>query len=282
MEAAGAAVLTWRFAAVDPLPAAAWKGVFHSVSAFCNAGFALWSDSLVSFRADVGVNLAVMVLVVAGGIGFVSAVDLSHWVRSRLRRRRRRLAYHTRVVLVTTGGLLAAGFVLAAAFEWENTLAGEPVHVRLMGALFLSVTARTAGFNTVATGQLTNLALVTVSVLMVIGASPGSTGGGVKTTSFAIVWARVKSHVMNREHTEMLGRSVPREIAAKAMAVMMLYAWRPRSRCSSCRPRSSAPGRTRRPARTSSTRPSRWSARSAPWASPPVSPRGSPTGGASS
>jgi trk system potassium uptake protein TrkH len=125
---------------------------------------------------------------------------------------------------VTTGGLLAAGFVLAAAFEWENTLAGEPVHVRLMGALFLSVTARTAGFHTVMTGQLTNLALVTVSVLMVIGASPGSTGGGVKTTSFAIVWARVKSHVMNREHTEMLGRSVPREIAAKAMAVMMLYA----------------------------------------------------------
>jgi len=108
-------------------------------------------------------------------------------------------------------------------FEWNNTFATETFGAEFVQSFFLSVTARTAGFNTVETAHLTNMTLVIVIVLMIIGASPGSTGGGVKTTSLVVIWALVRSHLLNRPEAEVAGRRVPGELVAKALALVVLY-----------------------------------------------------------
>ena len=223
-EAIGALLLYLRFSADAPPGRALWLAVFHSVSAFCNAGFSLFSDSLVGYRSDTAVNLVVMALIITGGIGFVAAVDVVEWFRGRLRGDRRKLGFHTHVVLATSGVLLLFGCAVFLVFEWGNTIAHDSVPQGILESMFLSVTARTAGFNTVETGHLTNMTLLILMLLMMVGASPGSTGGGVKTTTFAIVWTRVRCHISNRVNTEMLGRTVARQITAKAMAMVLLYA----------------------------------------------------------
>ncbi|MFV1957926.1 MAG: TrkH family potassium uptake protein [Planctomycetota bacterium] len=222
-EALGALVLYLRFSQDAPAPTALWQAVFHAVSAFCNAGFSIFGDSLHAYRGDVVVNGTIVFLVIAGGIGFVAATDVTEWVRRRIRGDRRRLYFHTRVVLVTSGGLIAFGFVAFLVFEWANAWTGHSAGNEILESFFLSVTARTAGFNTVDTGHLTNMSLLVLLVLMVIGASPGSTGGGVKTSTMAIIWARVRSFILNRPNTELLGHTVPHRTTAKAMAILMIY-----------------------------------------------------------
>lgn len=223
-EAIGTILLYVRFSADEAPGRALWLASFHAISAFCNAGFSLFSDSLIAYRNDMFVNAVIMGLIVVGGIGFVAAVDVMQWIRDRFTGDRRKLGFHTHVVLVSSGLLIAIGCLVFLAFEWGNTIAHESLPRGLMESLFLSITARTAGFNTVDTGHLTNMTLLVLMLLMMIGASPGSTGGGVKTTSFAIIWARVRCHISNRTDTEMLGRTVAREITAKAMAIVLLYA----------------------------------------------------------
>ena len=222
-ESCGAAVLFLRFLADHEPGRALWLAVFTSVSAFCNAGFSLFSTSLTAYRHDLVVNGAVILLVVAGGIGFVAAVDIYEKVSSLFFGRRKKLSFHTRVVLIMTGILIASGFLLFLLFEQSNTFLPESLGGKLLESLFLSVTARTAGFNTVATGQLTNMTLVILMILMAIGASPGSTGGGVKTTSVAIVWAMIRSHLQNRPRPEVFGRSVPYNLVSKALALIIIY-----------------------------------------------------------
>jgi len=222
-ESLGAAILLWRFSATQTMPDAIWMAVFHSVSAFCNAGFSLFSDSLVGYSGDVVVNGVVMGLIFVGGIGFFVAADVGEWLRSRARGRRRLLSFHSHVALRTSLilTLVGAGFFLL--FELGNTLAGaSPLDMGLQ-PLFLSVTARTAGFNTVDTGALTNMSMLALMLLMFVGASPGSTGGGVKTTSMAIVWARVWSYMRNRRDAELLGHRIPHATVSKAMALVVIY-----------------------------------------------------------
>ncbi len=222
-EALGAALLLVRFMGKAPFGTALWQAVFHAVSAFCNAGFSLFSTSLSAYRGDTVVNVVIMALIFAGGIGFVAAADVVHWFGRRVRRQRHRLHFHTRVVLVTSIVLIVAGAVLFYVFESTSQLEPGGQGASVVDSLFLSVTARTAGFNTVDTGHLTNMSLLVLVLLMAVGASPGSTGGGIKTSTIAIISARVWSHVLNRPDTEMLGRSVPRAVAAKAMAIFMIY-----------------------------------------------------------
>ncbi|MBN1824835.1 MAG: potassium transporter TrkH [Candidatus Eisenbacteria bacterium] len=222
-EAAGTALLFLRFLSDAPPRRALWLALFHSVSAFCNAGFTLFPDSLAAYRADPAVNGVVILLILAGGIGFVAAVDAAGAMLSLLRRRPRRLSFHTRTVLVVTAILVVVGFFAFLLFERGNTFRGVPAKGVLLQSLFLSVTARTAGFNTVPTGHLTNMTLVVLGLLMVVGASPGSTGGGVKTTAAAIVWAMVRGQLTNRPRTELFGRTIPFQIVAKALAVIILY-----------------------------------------------------------
>ena len=180
-EITGAAVLALRWSGELGVGQALWFGLFHAVSAFNNADFALWSDSLMRWRGDLTVNVVITALVIAGGLGFFVLSELLQ------RRRRTRLSVHTRLVLSASAILLAVGTVALFALESGNprTLGGLPWHEQWLAAWFQSVTPRTAGFNTIDYGAMTAPALFVTMALMFIGASPGSTGGGVKTTTFA-------------------------------------------------------------------------------------------------
>ena len=226
-EALGAAALFFAFRGLGDAAHVAWLATFHSVSAFCNAGFSLFGPSLAEYRNNVWVNMTIMCLIVAGGLGFVVFHDIfSVYGPSKYRRgtRRRRLSLHSRIVLRTTLGLIVVGAAAIWIFELGNTFAGAPWYEDVLPSLFLSVTTRTAGFNTVDTSQLTNVTLLIVIVLMFIGASPGSTGGGIKTTTFAVLWASFQSQLNNRPDTEFLNRRVSSDTVAKAMTTTVGFA----------------------------------------------------------
>lgn len=191
LEGLGALVLFWRWKPELGSGTAAWHAVFHAVSAFCNAGFGLRPDNLVAFAGDPWVNATVMALIVLGGIGFLVLFELVQ-----LRRKRRRVGLQSRLVLWTSGILIAAGAAAFWALEGEHSLAGLSTGESLLASLFQSISARTAGFNTVDLGALSPSTLFVLTLLMLIGASPGSCGGGMKTTTVAIVvlsaWARLR------------------------------------------------------------------------------------------
>lgn len=198
---------------------AAYLSIFHSVSAFCNAGFSLWANSLEDYCGNVPVALTIMVLIVLGGLGFTAVTE----VGGRLFRKRSefsRLSLNSRVVLTTTFALIVAGAMLYWLLERPNTLASMPYSEQALASIFQSVTARTAGFNTIRTSDLTSATLFVLIGLMFVGASPGSVGGGVKTTTFAIYVAMVVSYLRGKENVEMFGRTIPVQISSKAMATI--------------------------------------------------------------
>ena len=219
IEGLGAAILTVRWLAVMSPGEALWHGVFHAVSAFNNAGFALWSNNLVSWQGDVTVNLVITSLIIAGGLGFFVWAEL-------LGRRHRqvRLSVHTRLVLVATAALLAVGTIAVLVLEWNNprTLGAMSGGDRVLAAYFQSVTARTAGFNTIDIGAMTAPALFVMMALMFIGASPGSTGGGVKTTTFSITLAALWATVRGADDTVLFKRRLAAEVVAKAFFISLI------------------------------------------------------------
>jgi trk system potassium uptake protein len=217
VETIGAVILSIRFALDYPLGYAVWLGVFHAVSAYCNAGFSLFSTNLTAYRNDWVVNLTVMTLIVTGGMGMIVLVDLVNWTRRRRRRAAPRLALHTRVVLRTTLLLIIGGAALVFLLELTGNAIRGPWTERLLGSVFLSITSRTAGFNTVDTSSLTNGALLLVMILMTVGGGAGSTAGGIKTSTAAVLYALIRSRARNRPKVEMLDRSVPMDVVAKAL-----------------------------------------------------------------
>jgi len=193
IEAAGALALyvAWHDLLADPLRRAAWAA-FHAVSAFCNAGFALFADnaSLTAFVGDPGINLTIAILIVLGGLGFSVLADSAGRAWDVLRgRERRRLRRHSRWVLVTTLVLVATGALAFHASERHGVLAGLSGTERWIAAAFQSVTLRTAGFNTVDFAAIGLPAVALCVAWMLIGGSPGSTAGGMKTTTAAVVVA---------------------------------------------------------------------------------------------
>jgi trk system potassium uptake protein TrkH len=174
----------WRF-----FPATAWQAVFHSVSAFCNSGLGLWDDSLARYAGSYLVNFVVGGEIILGGLGFFVLVDVVEWGHARKVRKPAKLKFQSHVVLWTSLVLLLFGALLLWIAEKENSATLLPVSPpkQILAALFQSVTARTAGFSTVNIGNLTNSSLAGMMLLMFIGASPGSCGGGVKTTTFAVI-----------------------------------------------------------------------------------------------
>lgn len=218
-ELAGAAVLAARWWG-EFGPAAIWLGVFHAVSAFNNAGFALWSDNLVRWRGDLTVNLVVTGLIITGGLGFLVMSEVL-----RLRRHRRvAFSLHTRLVITTSLALLAGGTVALLLLEWGNprTLGGLPLGERVLAAWFQSVTARTAGFNTIDIGAMSAASLFVVMALMFVGASPGSTGGGVKTTTLSITVAALWATVRGDREPAMFGRRLTTETVARAFFISLI------------------------------------------------------------
>lgn len=218
-ELTGAALLCCVFCREFGFWRGLWYGLFHSVSAFCNAGFDLMGakepfSSLTSFVSHPAVNLVVMLLIIMGGIGFLTWEDVR---TNRLRVRRYRM--QTKVVLVTSGLLLVLPAVYFYFFEFQNLAPGE----RFWGSLFQSVTARTAGFNTLDFSTLSEGGVGVMILLMLTGGAPGSTAGGMKVTTLAVMAATALAVFRRREDTSFFGRRVDEDTVRSAMAILTLY-----------------------------------------------------------
>lgn len=222
IEGVGALLLTLSFRAhgLDTADAA-WRGVFHSVSAFCNAGFALQSDSIVMFDSDVLALTVHSILIVLGGLGFVVLAWLwSRWVR----RVRERPPVQVRVVLWLSVMLLIAGALLYGVLEWDASLAGLSVAEKLLNAAFQSVTMRTAGFNSVDLTLMRPATILVMITFMFIGAAPGGTGGGIKVTTLAVLAAAIPELVGSRGGATLFGRSIPVTTLQRAATIAVVAA----------------------------------------------------------
>lgn len=221
-ELAGAACLfmAWR-GHFDSVYSALYHSAFHAVSAFCNAGFSTFSDSLMGFEGDVGVNLVICGLIIFGGLGFLVIKTMLNpvqgWWSGTLRAK---TPLQVRVVIRTSLVLILGGAVLIGVTEHSGLLAGLTAKEQALGAFFASVTARTAGFNTLDVGKLSSATLLVTILLMFIGASPGSTGGGIKTTTLAALWAAARTSIRNRPHVEIHKHTLPMDVVLKAATVL--------------------------------------------------------------
>ena len=196
-----------------------WYGVFHSVSAFCNAGFDLMGirepfSSLTSFSGHPLINLVIMTLIIVGGIGFLTGEDVR---RHRFRIRKYRM--QSRLILATAGFLIAVPAIYFFFFEFQ----GEPFGRRIFMSLFQSVTTRTAGFNTADLTKLSDDGQLVMILLMLVGGAPGSTAGGMKTTTFAVMLATALSVMRKGEETSILRRRIDDETVRNAAALFTVY-----------------------------------------------------------
>jgi trk system potassium uptake protein len=219
LEAIGSLVLTWRFAQDYTWGTALYYGIFHGISAFNNAGFALFPDSLGSYQTDWTINVTVTILVIFGSIGFLVFED----VIENVQRRRYRLRTHTKVVVTTTLILVLGGTLGIAFLEWNNPNTFGPFAAweKLMIAYFQSV-SRTAGFTTIDIGDMRDATLYTLLLLMSIGGSPGSMAGGIKTTTIAIVFLAVWSTLRRNTDVEVFHRRLPQELVTRALCLTFI------------------------------------------------------------
>ncbi len=220
-EAAGALVLALRFATTyeEPAGRALWLGVFHSVSAFNNAGFALFSDNMIGFGTDPVISIALAVLVIAGGLGFPVLFELR-----RAWRTPRRWTLHTKIVLSMTGILLFLGTAMFLLLEWSNpkTLGPMDAAGKAVAGFFQGVQPRTAGFNSISTGDLNEATLLGTDVLMFIGGGPAGTAGGIKVTTFAVLLFVILTEIRGDQSVTAFGRRIPREAQRQALSVALL------------------------------------------------------------
>lgn len=199
-----------------------WPAIFHSVSAFCNAGFSTFPDNLISVRDSPGSLVVIGGLIVAGGLGFLTLEEI--YLRFRAGRTHRifRLSLHSRIVLGTTAGLLLVGWVLFVLLEWNGVFATLSVVDRIANALFMSITCRTAGFNAIDYGRAADGTNFLTILLMMIGGSPGSTAGGIKTTTFTLMGVLAWSRFRGREVITLWSRSVRRETIERAVGLFVV------------------------------------------------------------
>lgn len=195
-------------------------GYWHAVSSFCNAGFDLFGGfrSLTGFVDDVTVNMVISLLIILGGIGFSVIADM--WEN----RRFRAFSLHSKVVLIVSGFLILFGTAVIALIEWDNpaTLQNLSLKGKILASYFQAVTPRTAGYNTLPIGEMEGATLFFIVLLMFIGASPGSTGGGIKTTTAGILTAGIWSLVRGKEDVEVFHRRISHSIVYKAFALVII------------------------------------------------------------
>jgi trk system potassium uptake protein len=228
-EAIGAFILFLLWVFEHPVHEALWHALFQAVSAYCNAGFSTFSDSLVGQRPLVLVVISV--LVIFGGFGYLTFEEVLRWWRHTRARRNgvriqmhgaHRLSSHTWAVLVTTATLLVAGWFLMAMFEWNRTLGEMDLFEALANSWFMSVTPRTAGFNTVDYGAVGNDTAALTIMLMFVGGSPGSTAGGIKTTTLAVLIALGLSRVRGLRFVALKQRAIPEGTVERTVGMMLL------------------------------------------------------------
>ena len=223
VEGAGALILFFRFLPEFGFGRALWYGVFHSVSAFCNAGFDVLADvdvggSLCRYVSDPVVNLTIMALIVIGGLGFAVWGDIRH------NRRFSRMQVYTRLVILITLVLIFGGAGIIAALEWNNpgTIGGMTVPQKLLAVLFQSVTLRTAGFASFDQNALRDVTKAFCDMLMLVGGSSGSTAGGVKTVTVGVILLATWSTARGRSDVRVMRRTIPQRAVSSALALFIL------------------------------------------------------------
>jgi trk system potassium uptake protein TrkH len=200
-----------------------WAAVFHAVSAFCNAGFSTFRDGLVPFVGNPAVCGTIMALIVLGGLGFPVHDELFRWVAAKVARRRPpRLSLHSRVVLITTAILITVGGAGFLALEWSRSMRSHSIPARILAGFFESVMTRTAGFNTLDYSVMGPATWMFVCVLMFIGAGPGSTAGGVKVTTVAVLFSTLRAELRGSPAPLLLGRTIPQATVRRALGVAFL------------------------------------------------------------
>lgn len=222
-EALGAVILTLRFTAVFDVKKAIYYGIFHSVSAFCNAGFDLMGtlepySSLTHFSSDPVVLLTICILIFTGGIGFVVWND---FCINKFRIHKYKL--HSKIAVFTSICLVLAGAVLMFVLEYSTTLGEMTVFDKIINSIFASVSARTAGMNSFDLASASPATYLLNIILMLIGGSPGSTAGGMKTTTVAVLALAGWANMRNEKHVNIFGRRLEGDIIRKALTVAMIY-----------------------------------------------------------
>lgn len=226
VEGAGAVVLSLCFFPEFGLAGGLWRGIFHAVSAFCNAGFDLLGSrgeftSLISYNGNPVVLLTILCLIVIGGLGFFVWEDLlRHW------REPKRLSFYSKLVLVMTGALILGGAVFFLGVEWDNpaTLGSMPWWKKLLNALFQSVTLRTAGFDSIGQGGLRDSSLAMACILMLIGGSSGSTAGGLKTSTVGVLLLTMRAGLAGREEVTIRKRTISQRRVMTALTLTIIVA----------------------------------------------------------
>lgn len=218
IQGLGAILLTLRWHGILGWERAAYFGVFHSISAFNNAGFDLFGEagSLTPFVSDIATNIIIMSLIIIGGLGFIVLSEI-------YQERGRKFHLHSKIVLKSTLYFIIIGTIIVFITEFNNpkTMGSFDSLSKLLASLFQSVTTRTAGFNTVSIGELRDTTLLFMMVFMFIGASPGSTGGGIKTTTFISVVLAVIASFKGKNEVIVRERTIPRDQVQKALAITM-------------------------------------------------------------
>ncbi|KGK90093.1 TrkH family potassium uptake protein [Clostridium sp. HMP27] len=216
----GALLLSTQFIHIYGLGKGIYYSIFHSVSAFCNAGFDLMGGftSLTSFSENSVVILTIAVLIIVGGLGF------SVWTEIYNYKDINKLSLHTKIVLVTTTALLSAGWILMMLFEFSNpdTLGAMSLKGKLVNSLFASVTPRTAGFNSISTSDMTMPGRFLTTILMFIGGSSGSTAGGIKTTTFSIIVLTAIAAIKGKDDTEVFEKRISGDLVRKSFVITVL------------------------------------------------------------
>lgn len=226
-ELIGAALLSTRFIPIYGVGKGIWFSFFHAISAFCNAGFDIIGGykSLIPFAGDFIINFTVMALIVIGGIGFVVILDIARKIKTG---RNSRLSLHSRIVLIVTAILILGGAVIFFILESgnEKTIGSPELNPggKVLASLFQSVTTRTAGFNTIDQNAMTTESKLVSMVLMFIGASPAGTGGGIKTSTAAVIFLLVLAIVRGRKEVNVMGRRLDYNIILRSISIFMLGA----------------------------------------------------------
>jgi trk system potassium uptake protein TrkH len=221
VEMVGAAFLYWQFREAHPPAEALWFSVFHSISAFCNAGFSLYPDNFSRYVDNWPVCLTICGLIISGGLGFVVFYEVGRTVVRERHFDWENLNFHTRLTLAMTAALIAAGALVFLVLELGNVLKPFSWSTKIIASLFQAITPRTAGYNTVDYATLTNSTLFFTIFLMFIGGSSGSCAGGIKTSTFAVLLAYFRAQVREYDDVELLHRRVPAKVVSKAFAVTL-------------------------------------------------------------
>ncbi len=220
IEATGAVILALRFWADMPLANAIWYGLFHSISAFNNAGFSLFSNNFMDYREDLTINVTIPVLIILGGLGYFVLLELYNFRRKSLTR----LSTHSKIVLWTSGIMILAGIAIILSLEWNNPASFGPMDTwhKILAAWFASVNYRTAGFNTIDFSTFNDSDLFFGTIFMIVGGSPGGTAGGIKTTVLALAIIGVWYTLRGQDNPHIFHRSLNHYQINKAYAIIFV------------------------------------------------------------